>query len=601
MKIQVRQEQQAMQRSQGAPLAVTQMPDFSAIGRGMARQGERMLSMGDQMMARATKMQHEHNQTVALDAKNKLVEFERDFQFKVADGYKGKNAVGLQDVGSEFYDKQFADLSADLENDSQREMFKLHYDSVRASGLSFLANHELKERQAFKQSALKGDFALIQKKLTVPMKEEVSEQLILDHLNNIDDIYLGTDNTAAKLQAEKDMRVTIVNGLTVHDPDAAAAYVEKHQAALGDAVLPLMKSIKGERTKVEAMSAADRIWSEGGTEKEMLAKARNISAPDERDGTVERIKTRHAEKRRFKKEHKEDTAENVKEVAQTKSDKIYDSPGDEAAHLDSARKIEDAEVREQVVNLIKTRHAEKRRFKKEREDERIEKVWDTFDKATPEEKEAMIASEPDSKTRASMRKVLDSLNDRKAIVTDIEKWAELNNRLEQGKIESVADILAYKGSVSTSDLQRSINLWKTAKADPKLTGHLGLIKENFAAYSGRKYDPGKPERVREFTEFRDFVLDYMQDHGQTLQSLDEATKTYYAPGRVSGGGFLGMDKEMNYHEAVQSGRVNEWTPDRVPETIRKQIIREAAKNGHKNLTEDQIMKVYVANKEKEGW
>ncbi len=526
MGIPVRTEKERYGGNTRTPLAVTQMPDFSAIGRGLARQGNQIISMGDQMMARAAKMAFEHDQAAALDAKNKLGDLDRDYRFGIVDGVKGLNAVGLQQKGEEFYTKSIEEVGQTLTNDRQREFFNKHANTVRSSGLDFLASYELQQRKSSKVTILEGNFALAQKNLINPMKPEASETLIQDHLRSIDELNLGTDNTAAKIEAERKMRTTVVSGMIARNPTEAAAYIEKHRAAIGDGALRLEEKIKAEQTKTVALGHADSIWSQGGDEQAMLTKARNISNPDERD---------------------------------------------------------------QTVNRIKTRFAEKRRIVAERQVESTKKAWNAFDSASPEEKLNIINSQEDPTTRHAMQAMLKAVNTQKPIVTDVVKWTELQSKIEAGEIKNETEILAYQGDLSTSDFQSSMNLWKKSK-DPELTSHIALIKENFAAYSGEKVDMSNPKKALKYTQFRDFVLKHMDEKGKTLKALQEATKSYWAEGFISGGGLFG-DKDLTFHEAQETGVFDQWIPD-VPDKERQDIIKQAKAKGYSSLTEKQIIDVY---------
>lgn len=573
--------------------------------RNTAALGGDLLTVGNALAGRANEIRNEQDGLAAtesyLAANNELrvIMYGEDGK----GGYysqKGANAAKVTSNLQNDFDKIENKYMSQLENDTQRKLFKAELRKTRASQLMNMARYEAKQHQVRKREGLDAMMtSYIEQALnSYDRPLDFDKALTLATIAKKARLQLdGVDSEVVKSEVnsmQSKMYASAIKRLAKDSPAQAQKWFDKvEDKMLAVDVVGAEGFIKERNQKVLAQSKTDEIMSIFGSdesfhsiekEEEMaLQFARKIEDPDTRDKVVERVKIRFAEKRRLKGEDKD---KDKKGEAQEESDEILKATDSEKIALEMARDIEDSDLRDRVVKRVKARFAEKKRIKQENENAIEDGLTQGILAATSYENAIAMAEEaPNVKAKMRLLKLAESrFRDKIIRKTEPVKFQEALERIDrtlQGvakegdRIRNIAHLEAEYSPYMTPGVFEKIRKYYEEGGNISSVKN-ATLKQIFLHYTGKS-----PEDKKELYEaFWNHTIDSLiPGEKPTEDFLRKNAVKFFTEGEKRGRG-LGYGKDMTYGQALEKGVADTWLPE-VTDEEKEMIIKKIKKYNKK--------------------
>jgi len=297
----------------------------------------------------------------------------------------------------------------------------------------------------------------------------------------------------------------------------------------------------------------------------------------------------------------------IKGESQRQTDRIMSSAGTVTEALAEARKIQDSDIRDSVVNRVKSRFAELKALEKKELDESYLQATEYLKTNSSSQPIDVIPPSLFSKLTADQKRALYSYNI--PGTDDANSWVSfLELSPQEMATLSLSDFQTqYWAGLNQEHRKQATDLWNTAKKntdDAKLNGLLSdkaRIKNTLI--STGLYDvqtKGRRDKVR-LIQFENAVDKQFQDFErskgrkpypeETQKMIDDLiTKKVFVEDAV----FMFFDKEKRIVELSESDRNEAYVPMKdIPQTAIDRIKGMAKQRGVA-LTKDKIQKIYAA-------
>lgn len=246
-------------------------------------------------------------------------EYSKDgFRFK-----RGADASGLEDSISLSYDEKIAEIGKRFQGkEDLSARFKLYTDNKKLQLLGKVKAHVGKESFEYQNKVIKDkQNALVSQALANPFDENTIEESIIesraliDERGELDGRETPESLAMAKALVESQIRSGVTKRLIDNNQfNAANAYFNKYRANL----LPedhdqLSPLVQQGEKEVFAQNAVESVLSQHKTEKEAIDAAREKYQGKQEDQIIQRIRFRFSEERRFEKQRVTNERASVRE------------------------------------------------------------------------------------------------------------------------------------------------------------------------------------------------------------------------------------------------------------------------------------------------
>lgn len=295
-----------------------------AFGESGARALQGMAQgMGD--IARAADEIAQRQEAAAmLEADSALQQWENENLHHPEKGYftaTGKQALGGTKQYAEDFDRVASELATKMPA-RKRQDFEALVQSRRDRLLVGMSRHEANQRKVYfeatEKQAVAGAVQGAINNYTDP--EAVAENL------NRGELYIrqnlaGDPPAVVQARVEKmksDAYLGMIDRMAVQDPMRAQKFYAKVKEEIqGVDHAKVERALDGHVTKARAQGEADSIIAAGGTLESQLEKARKIKDADVRDDVVARVKTRFNERETIRRIHEREMSETAWNAAMT--------------------------------------------------------------------------------------------------------------------------------------------------------------------------------------------------------------------------------------------------------------------------------------------
>lgn len=332
---------QVMRQSLNAPYANAE--SFGgALGRALEQAGQGLASIANQAFDIAKERKDEYDTTLVSEKDTELSEYSS----KLLNGdilvREGKNAIGSSKEFEEAFDKKFNELSEKLENAAQQRLFAKLAKQRKEAYLNSTRSFERVQFQKYKQDNTQ---ATVDNAIEEALANYTNDDLVQMSYNRglaaIRANYLGQGELAAQKECEykTSFYKPMIAKLSAEDAQKAESYYNAHKNDISASEHKAIEQmLYGDGMKQKSVKNAEMLWQSGKSEAEQIEAARQIKNIDERDMTINRIKSRWADKRRLddiqKKENQEkqweqfiksNSAEEALDILSTVSDPHFRS------------------------------------------------------------------------------------------------------------------------------------------------------------------------------------------------------------------------------------------------------------------------------------
>lgn len=287
---------------------------FGAI---QARQQQRMAGAvnqaGSKLADYAIKEQEREN---VIQFQTGIAAYEKRMaEFKVeADKRNGYNAKGLAKEGEEFSVKAMDEILKTMPNEVVKEQFKRRAMSSQTSYVTNFAGHENRQLEHAQQQAhIAATKSAVDNSIAFHDDAEVLAKNKVTISNNlaIEAMQQGYDAETAKLKKQETFNILhsgVIKAKLANDDTAGAKkYLEANESEMnGTALTNAKESVRKHGIKAKAQYLADVIMSKGVSESKALEMAYKSNIPEVRDSVVNRVKSRYADARRIENEQYSD-------------------------------------------------------------------------------------------------------------------------------------------------------------------------------------------------------------------------------------------------------------------------------------------------------
>ncbi len=190
--------------------------------------------MGQVIQHRGFQLKAEHDRARAIEEFSAFSDMARKKLSELL-AHESGAAVGLGGKYDEWYNEASADfLNKRLSSGNQQAFFDARATAARQEDLDILARHEANQHKVFrKESQLKGYATAREEIIKNPFNIDGIEEKIAAHLEEIDTLNQGHDNTAAKNAARATLYVDAIEAQINDDPGGAKTYLEKWKKIIG--------------------------------------------------------------------------------------------------------------------------------------------------------------------------------------------------------------------------------------------------------------------------------------------------------------------------------------------------------------------------------
>lgn len=229
---------------------------------------------------------------------------------------RGQNAWGVTDDVRQWFDTRGRRYLDDLENDAQRLIFEQTLTKLRERSVSAASQYEAGERRrSLEESAAASISMAINRAAAQHHDDDAIAEAKRDVLNRIA-VQAGFNGWSPERRAaEEELQLTalhrqVLEAMVDTDPERARKYFEANKSEIaGSEHDTLSRLVSRGETRAKAQRAADRLMGLGLDEAETLRRAREELDGEERDDVVNRIKVRFAERRAAEQQREREVAD----------------------------------------------------------------------------------------------------------------------------------------------------------------------------------------------------------------------------------------------------------------------------------------------------
>ena len=279
------------------------------------RFGNALVKMADDNADKLKRLQDQHDLDRELQVETL---FDNDWRDMESEGLnrKGSNAFGLTDESIKWWDETKSKYAATLDNDDQRRAFNIQTGRKRDSRLRRLMGHESLQRDVSLTNSVNAKItSTIEHAALNPFDNEAIRSAHISIRQTIlsQSNRLGWD--AEVLNAETATKLNalhtwVIDALIETDAGEARAYYNSFKHEVLDRST-IEKNIKIATFKNLAQTTTDNIVADGNDFSEQIEKARNIKEPDLRDEVLNRVKTHQTEQLYLKTDDQKGAADAV--------------------------------------------------------------------------------------------------------------------------------------------------------------------------------------------------------------------------------------------------------------------------------------------------
>lgn len=302
----------AMRQSLNAPTATAE--SFGAgIGRALQQVGQGLSSVANMGFDIAKEKKEEYDTLKVSDVDRNLSVTSMDLMNKDIFLREGEKALGASKEFEEAFDKKVNELSEILENASQKRLFFKLAQKRRENYLNVINSFEREQFQKYKQDNMQASVDnAIEEALANYTNDDIVQMSFNKGLAAIRANYVGQGEIG--VQKERQYKASfykpMISKLSLKDSEKARNYYMAHKNDIAASEHEAIeRMIYDDTVKQRAVKNADTLWMNGKSEREQLDEAYKIQDAEERDLTINRIKSRWSDKRRMddieKKERQE--------------------------------------------------------------------------------------------------------------------------------------------------------------------------------------------------------------------------------------------------------------------------------------------------------
>lgn len=506
----------------GAPalLRPVSVPQSLEPAEGFQQAGQQISGLSAEMKKSADIMQDRKNKSMASETFVQFGDQIRAKQLEYLDTSKG-DAMGVTVDAEKSIDELIESASASLENDEQKMMFTSLVNPRRRSYLDSIASHEAGELNRWEAESLK---AIAEDSMQYAIENHSVPGAVEDSIRNIDTAVTTAmeGSSSVSIEREKKRQLTtmhseVIGKIAVNDTGNAREYYNKYKNQIdGTAQKSIESLLKNAGTKQKAQEETDRITINVEGNADQLEAARKIDNPDVREYTVQLVKIRQQEEKRFEAESRQAFIDDA-------ASRIMDAPSLEAAFY----------------------------------------ISDTAQYGTDQKKLRDLARS-------------EFMRAEKDIKTNPAKMLEARQRIDNGEIGSPTQLLLeYKPYASNTD-------WKTLDSYYREGGIVGEIKDSTVRSIYKNVTGGKDpnDHDEEYQRVWDFVARNLpRDKFPTDEVVRGLITQSFTEGENEDN--IGwFDENMTYMEAQERGLGKTWMPT-VKGEERKRIKRVLESQGKK--------------------
>lgn len=546
----------ATPESEGAGVAEAQ----GQIGEALAGVGHKTTALGEELLA---KERQNANAVTAIKNNSDLTGWVDKRLNDPETGVlqtRGENALGLPEKVSTEYNDYADGLAAKLSNPQQR----LAFDRIRAERGLVLANRVMEHttsqiqqvRADTAESSVKNSqsFAIANADNPRVIGQELATQATT--ITTIGK-QLGMSPESIKARLDASFSAThvgvIENLLAQEKTKAAQVYFEETKSQInGEQIARIEKALHEGTTRKEGQTQADAILAAGGTLTEQREKARQIDDADVRDQVMQRLEHEHDVAKQVDREHTE--------AAMTAAVNILDKTPD-------------------VGKIPPT-------------------TWVSFSEGE----------------RSALRSYADRLSKGDPVETDWPTYYGLMSKAGTDPTTfATENLLGYRGKLGNgefkqlTDLQLSIRNKDAASADKQLAGfrtHEQIVNDSLGQYGINPNEPDKTKKTAQepaIAELRRMVdvqvqaqenLTGKKPTNEDIQSIVDKILSTPTTKKGSWWGLLPWPTGVNFFDQPAGKRLIESTINDVPPVDRTQI-EAALKKAGRPVTDVTILDLYI--------
>ena len=288
-------QQQVQERSIDLPGAAP----LSDNGLGAVAKGTAVAA--DQLRAAEVEQQKKRDATAVMTAVSALGDAERQMR-ATNEARRGAAAYGVTNDTAGWWESEPAKVSANLENEVQRDLFAQEVFRRREISLNAFSTFEARESTAAVNDATDAS-------MTNAINYGAANYNDPDAVAKArDDILNGVgvkarfnglppdQREALKLDMLTKLHTNVIENIAETDPVAANAYFEQHKGEIAGSVYDgIQNKLTASRDVTAAQKLADDIWSRGLDETKALAAARAESTGQQREHTLSLLRQQYSD------------------------------------------------------------------------------------------------------------------------------------------------------------------------------------------------------------------------------------------------------------------------------------------------------------------
>lgn len=286
------------------------MPATADIGQGVSALGEAFVKV------------KQYDDTLrAEDAFNRLQK--RKLELTTGEqGFSQIKSSGVVDRPvykeySELFDKTVNEITSNLQNDQQRNMFRQRAEVSKLQFGNDLTNHIQREKQVYSRQVFDGGLAVELENAGQHWTEPGSVNLSIERTNRLIDQQSELEGwpfaiTKAKKQvAESNIHQNVINqAIATDNPEYAKEWYRKNKKKIESTEHPRIEKLLDQSSlKVLAQEVTDDIFSRGLTQDQAVKEVRRKYKGDEENAIISSVRDRFNEEENFKTQKEADAGD----------------------------------------------------------------------------------------------------------------------------------------------------------------------------------------------------------------------------------------------------------------------------------------------------
>ena len=293
-----------------------QYEQVNASAKAFGVSGYEAVGDGLDTISKALRLEQERmNKAVLLEKATALDKWEEFALYDPKEGYyskSGKAAMGQSGKILEDFDKIVNEITASLNDESLKNRLNSIARKKRESIFKNVSIHDIREtrnwRESVKEVALDTQLnkAVLGRNNPEAVDTAIQNAVTIIRSNAMD---TGEDETITQAKTDKavsTMHINVLDAMLTDDNVQAKDYFEKHKDQIEGTKQPkLLEVINANTLKHNSQKKTDEIIGLGLSEPKALKRARGIEDAELRDEVIDRLKVRYTEQRRFENEAKQ--------------------------------------------------------------------------------------------------------------------------------------------------------------------------------------------------------------------------------------------------------------------------------------------------------